>query len=136
MQHQWYAEISSILRHSLLWEISQLFFQIIQASFKVGQTGRRDILPTPRTTTLRLNLGLLCVATQALQLHPQLIECGINARQITSGSSLGLLELRHAITQLLHPCRHRLVLSATLTLQGCRVSLQRLQLSITRTAYY
>ncbi len=49
MQHRWYAEISSILRHSLLWESSQLFFQIIQASFKVGQTGRRDILTTPRT---------------------------------------------------------------------------------------
>ena len=128
MQHQWYAEISSILRQSLLWESSQLFFQIIQASFKVGQPGRGDLLHHP-ASTLRLNLGLLCVATQALQLHPQLIECGINARQITSGSSLGLLELRHALTQLLHPCRHRLVVGAILTLQGCRVSLQRLQLS-------
>ena len=104
-------------RQSLLWESSQLFFQIIQAGFKVGQPGRGDLLTTPRTT-LRLNLGLLCVTTQALQLDPQLIECGINARQITSGSSLGLLELRYALTQLLHPCRHRLVACATLTLQG------------------
>jgi hypothetical protein len=65
-----------------------------------------------------LNLGLLRVTTQALQLDPQLIECGINACQITARSSLGLLELRHAITQLLHPCIHRLVACATLALQG------------------
>ena len=126
----------SLRRHSLLWEISQLFFQIIQASFKVGQTGRRDILPTPRTTTLRLNLGLLCVATQALQLYSQLIECGINARQISVGQQSGPARTAPRAHSAAAPCRHRLVLSATLTLQGCRVSLQRLQVSITRTAYY
>ncbi len=117
MQHRWYAEVSSIRRQSLPWESSQLFFQIIQAGFKVGQSGRGDLLTTPRTT-LYLHLGLLRVATQALQLDPQLIECSINARQISSCSSLGLLELRNAITQLLHPCLHRLVACATLTLQG------------------
>ena len=79
-----------------------MFFQIIQTGFKVGQPGRSNLLTTRRTTP-HLNLGLLRVTTQALQLYPQLIECGINARQITLGSRLGLLELRNAITQLLHP---------------------------------
>ena len=117
MQQRWYAEVSRMRKQPLLWEGSQLFFQIIQAGFKVGQPGRGDPLTTWRTT-LHLNLGLLRVTTQALQLDPQLIECGINACQITSCSSLGLFELRHAITQLLHPCIHRLVACATLTLQG------------------
>ena len=121
------CEISSTRRQALLWESLQLFFQIIQASFKVGQFGRGDFLTTTPRPTLCLNLGLLCVAPQALQLYAQLIECGIDARQITPGSSLGLLELRNAITQLLHPCRRRLVVGTTLTLQGCRVSLHHLQ---------
>jgi len=115
MQHRWYVAVSSIRRQFLSWEISQLFFQIIQAGFKVGQPSRGNLLTTPRTT-LHLHLSLLRVTTQALQLDPQLIECGINARQISSCSSLGLLELRNAITQLLYPCRHRLVACATLTL--------------------
>src|SRR5262249_6013194 len=122
MQHRWYAELSSIRRQSLPWESSQLFFQIIQASFKVGQPGRGDLFTT-RRTTLHLHLSLLRVATQALQLDSQLIKGGINARQISSCSRLGLLELRHAITELLHPCLHRLVACATLTLQGCCVSM-------------
>ena len=117
MQHRWYAEVSSIRRQFLSWEISQLFFQIIQAGFKVGQPGRGDLLTT-RRTTLHLHLSLLRVATQALQLDPQLIKGGINARQISSCSRLDLLELRHALTQLLHLCLHRLVACPTLTLQG------------------
>src|SRR5437870_10920643 len=102
-------------KQPLLWEGSQLFFQIIQAGFKVGQPGRGRLLTT-RRTALHLYLSLLRVTTQALQLDPQLIECGINARQITSCSSLGLLELGNALTELLHPCLHRLVACATLTL--------------------
>jgi len=117
MQHRWYAEVSSIRRQSLPWESSQLFFEIIQAGFKVGQPGRGALLTTPRTT-LHLHLSLLCVTTQALQLDPQLIERGINARQISSCRSLGLLELRHALAQLLHPYVHRPVACTTLTLQG------------------
>src|SRR5215510_5298396 len=115
MQHRWRAEVSSMRRQALLWQSFQLFFQIIQAGFKVGQRGRRNPL-TSRRTTPHLSLGLLRVTTQALQLDLQLIECGINARQISSCSSLGLLELRDAITELLYPCRHRLVACATLTL--------------------
>jgi len=118
MQHRWYAEVSSIRRQSLPWESSQLFFQIIQAGFKVDQPGRGDLLTTTPRTTLHLHLSLLCVTTQALQLDPKLIERGINARQISSCRSLGLLELRHALAQLLHPCVHRPVACTTLTLQG------------------
>ena len=94
-----------------------MFLQIIQAGCQIGQLGRGDFLAT-RCTTLHLHLGLLRVTTQALQLYPQLIDGSINARQIPSCSSLGLLELHHAVAQLLHPCRHRLVACATLTLQG------------------
>jgi hypothetical protein len=92
-----------------------LFFQVIQAGFKVHQLGRVDLLTTLRTA-LHLHLSLLRVATQALQFNPQLIDCGINARQISPCRTLGLLELCHAIAHLLHPCRYRPVLCATLTL--------------------
>src|SRR4029450_6966910 len=135
MQHRWHAEVNSMRRQALLWQSFQLFFQIIQAGFKVGQPGRGNLL-TSRRTTPHPNVGRLRVTTQALQFDSQLIECGINARQISSCSSLGLLELRNAITQLLYPCRHRLVAWATLTWQGGGVSRQHLQLCITRTAHY
>jgi hypothetical protein len=111
-----------------------LFRQFIQAGFKVGQLSRGDLLTTLRTT-LHLHLSFLRVATQALQLDPQLIDRSINARQILSRSTLGLFELCHTIAHLLHPCRYRLVLCATLTLQSGCVRMQRLQRCIPRTAH-
>ena len=70
---------------------------------------RRGIPCTLPGSALHLVLGPLHCSLDASELEAQFVERGCHLCHRPAGLRLGVLDLGEAVTQLLHPCLHRLV---------------------------